>query len=279
LTAGEKTERMAWTKIFRRSLSMKKVTAFVGTARKKHTHNAVCQFLENLRSHGDVETEIVALSDYRLGTCRGCKVCFEKGEAFCPLKDDRDVLLEKMMASDGVVFASPNYSFQVSAILKTFLDRLGFVFHRPRFFGKTFTSIVAQGIYGGGKIVKYLDFVGNGLGFNTVKGSCFRAFEPMTDKEKQKIDKALEKQSARFYGRMMKPAYPAPMWIKLMAFRMGRTSMRLELDERSFDFRYFQDQSWFESDYYYPVRLGVWKRLAGGLFDSIQARISRNRKS
>ncbi len=33
-----------------------------------------------------------------------------------------------------------------------FLDRLGFVFHRPRFFGKAFTSIVAQGIYGGGKI-------------------------------------------------------------------------------------------------------------------------------
>jgi len=33
-----------------------------------------------------------------------------------PLKDDRDVLIEKMMTSDAVVFASPNYSFQVSAI-------------------------------------------------------------------------------------------------------------------------------------------------------------------
>ena len=94
------------------------------------------------------------------------------------MKDDRDVLIEKMMASDGVVFASPNYSFQVSAIMKTFLDRLGFVFHRPRFFGKTFTSIVAQGIYGGNKIVKYLDFVGNGLGFNTVKGSCYHGSRP-----------------------------------------------------------------------------------------------------
>jgi multimeric flavodoxin WrbA len=91
------------------------------------------------------------------------------------LKDDRDVLIEKVMASDGVVFASPNYSFQVSAIMKTFLDRLGFAFHRPRFFGKTFTSIVAQGIYGGNKIVDYLDFVGFGLGFNTVKGSAYDA--------------------------------------------------------------------------------------------------------
>jgi multimeric flavodoxin WrbA len=75
--------------------------------------------------------------------------------------------------------------------MKIFLDRLGFVFHRPRFFGKTFTSIVAQGIYGGDKIVRYLDFVGNGLGFNTVKGSCITALEPMVEKEQRKIDRTL----------------------------------------------------------------------------------------
>jgi multimeric flavodoxin WrbA len=92
-----------------------------------------------------------------------------QGEEFCPLKDDRDVLIRKMMTSDGVVFASPNYSYQVSATMKIFLDRLGFIFHRPHFFGKTYTSIVAQGIYGGSKIVKYLDFVGMGLGFNVAK--------------------------------------------------------------------------------------------------------------
>jgi multimeric flavodoxin WrbA len=258
---------------------MKRVTAFVGSARKKYTYDAAHQFLDNLQSLGDVEYEIVALSDHRLGTCRGCKLCFEKGEEFCPLKDDRDVLIEKMMASDGVVFASPNYSFQVSAIMKIFLDRLGFVFHRPRFFGKTFTSIVAQGIYGGNKIVKYLDFVGNGLGFNTVKGSCFTALEPMTEKEKQKIDRALAGQSKRFYERLVKPAYPVPTLFKLMAFRMGRTSIRLELDDSNRDYTYYKDKGWFESDYYYPVRLGVLKKLAGGLFDSIATRMTRKRKS
>ncbi len=256
---------------------MKRVTAFVGSARKKHTHNAVQQFMSNLQSLGDVECEIVALSDHRLETCRGCKLCFEKGEEFCPLKDDRDVLLKKLMVSDGVVFASPNYSFQLSAMMKIFLDRLGFIFHRPRFFGKTFTSIVAQGFYGGEKIVSYLDFVGNGLGFNTVKGSFFTALEPMTEKEKQKIDRALARQSRRFYKRLVKPDYPVPTLFKLMAFRMGRTSMELELDDSSFDYRYYKDKGWFESDYYYPVRLGALKKLAGGLFDSIQTRMTRKR--
>ncbi len=164
---------------------MKKVTAFVGSAHKRMTHSAVRQFLDDLQSLGDVESEIVTLSDYRLGTCRGCRLCFDSGEESCPLKDDRDVLIEKMMTSDGVIFASPNYSFHVSALIKIFLDRLGFAFHRPCFFGKTFTSIVTQGIYRGGEIVKYLDFVGSGLGFNTVKGTCFTAFDPMTEKQRE----------------------------------------------------------------------------------------------
>ena len=136
-----------------------KVTAFVGSARKKHTYQATERFLSNLRSMGNVETELVMLSEYNLGICRGDLLCLNKGEELCPLKDDRDILIEKIANSDGVVFATPNYSFQVSGLMKVFLDRFGFLFHRPRFFGKTFTSIVVQGIYGGGAIVKYFNFI------------------------------------------------------------------------------------------------------------------------
>ena len=90
---------------------MRKVTVFVGSARKKHTYNAAVQFLDTLQSLGDVETEIVRLSDYRLEMCRGCKVCFDKGEERCPLKDDRDVLIGKMMAAAGQMRAQAGQLF------------------------------------------------------------------------------------------------------------------------------------------------------------------------
>jgi len=256
---------------------MKKVTALVGTASRKHTHKAVRQFLDDLKSLGDVETEIVALSDYRIGTCRGCKLCFQEGEAACPLKDDRDVVIEKMMSSDGVVFATPNFSFHVSGMMKVFLDRLGFALHRPCFFGKTFTSVTAQGIYGGRKIERYFDLIGKGLGFNTVKGSYFTAFEPMTEKEYRKVKGIMTRQSRRFHEQLMKPAYPAPSLFRLMGFRMARTGMRLELDETSYDFRHYRDKGWFESDYFYPARLGPLKKAAGRFFDSFQARRTKRR--
>lgn len=256
---------------------MKKVTAVVGSARKGHTYDAVAQFLRNLQSLGEVEVEIVRLSDYRIEICKGCQVCFAKGEERCPLKDDRDVLIEKMMASDGVVFASPNYSFQVSALMKVFLDRLGFAFHRPRFFGKTFTSIVAQGIYGGNKLVDYLDFVGNALGFNGVKGSCLMTLDPMTEKQQRKIDKTLAAQARRYYVQLEKSGYPAPSLMDLMFFRMGRTKVRLELDDSACDYVYYKDKGWFDSDFYYPTRLSMLKQGAGKLFDVLFARMTKAR--
>ena len=244
-----------------------KVTAFVGSARRKHTYLNTERFLQHLQKLGDVEYEIVVLSDYNLKICRGCKLCLDKGEERCPLRDDRDLLLQKIHRSDGVVFASPNYSFQVSGQMKVFLDRLGFLFHRPGFFGKTCTSIVAQGVYGGNKIVKYLDFVGGALGFNVVKGCVIKTLEPMTEEARKKTGAQIEKQSKKYYKELVKQACPAPSLLKLMLYRMSRTSMKLMLDENFRDYSYFTEKGWFESDYYYPVRLGPVKKIMGRMFD------------
>jgi multimeric flavodoxin WrbA len=254
-----------------------KVTAFVGNAQKRHTYDATMQFLEKLQSLGNIEYEIVRLSDYHLETCKGCRLCIDKGEELCPLKDDRDVLIDKILSSDGVIFSTPNYSFQVSAWMKIFLDRLGFMFHRPRFFGIAFTNLVNQGIYGGQKIVKYLDFIGFGLGFNIVKGCCILTIVPVPEETKKTNDKILDKQSRRFYSRLIKSKFPTPSLIKLFLFRMARSSMKVMLDENNRDYEFYMKNGWFESDYYYPVKLNPVKRLAGKFLDRRVAYVARNK--
>jgi multimeric flavodoxin WrbA len=254
-----------------------KVTAFVGSARKKHTYDATELLLKKLQSLGDVEYEMVPLNDYNLGTCRGCILCMDKGEDLCPLKDDRDKLIEKMLNSDGVIFASPNYSFQVSGFMKIFLDRLGFLLHRPRMFGKAFTSVVAQGIYGGNSIVKYLSFIGGALGFNVVRGSCINSLEPMTEKGRAKLEKVIDRQSKKFHTELVKKEFPTPSLFELMIFRMSRTSRKIMLNEKFRDYTYCRENGWFESDYYYPVTLNPFKRIAGKLFDVLAVQIAGNR--
>ena len=262
---------------------MKSVTAFVGSPRKNGvTFRATRQLLDDLEQFGDVRSEIVLLSECDLRPCRGCKACFLRGEEFCPLHDDRDALIDKMTRSDGVVLASPVYSFQVSGLMKAFLDRLGFVFHRPRFHGRAFTSLVVEAIYGGRDVVKYLDFVGGGLGFNVVKGSrvvCRKnpssALEPIVERERRDMEEVLAGQSRRFHAQLSSPPYPVPSILQLAVFRMARTSFNLELGDDSRDHVYYRDRGWYDSDYYYPTRLGPLKRAAGAAFDRMAARRSR----
>ncbi len=264
---------------------MRSVTAFVGSARKSGvTHRATRRFLDDLEAFGDVRSELVVLSDCDLRFCRGCKACILRGEEFCPLHDDRDALIERMTRSDGIVLASPVYSLQVSGLMKAFLDRLGFALHRPRFHGKAFTSIVVEGLFGGAAVVRYLDFVGLGLGFNVVKGTCVTcrknpstAHEPMMEEERRRMEEALARHGRRFHAQLSAPAYPVPSLLRLWGFRMARTAIRIEQGEEYRDHRYYRDHGWFESDYYYPAKLGPLKRAAGAAFDRLAARMSRPR--
>lgn len=256
---------------------MKKVTVFLGSPRKQATYRALQEFEQSLNAMGAFDVEYVFLKEHSLENCLGCKLCFDKGEEHCPLKDDRDLLLNKIEHSDGVIFASPNYSYQVTALLKNFIERISFLFHRPRFFDKAFTVIVTQGIYGGAAIEKYLRQTGMNMGFHAAKGCCLTTLEPGTPRQQQAAARKLEKAAARFYKELMRPSPPAPSLLRLMMFRTGRTAIQLMLNEGWRDYRYYNEKGWFHSGYYHPVRLGPGKRLAGRLFDQLGKRMVKSR--
>jgi multimeric flavodoxin WrbA len=256
---------------------MKKVIAIIGSAQKKATYEAVQEFERNLRSYMDIDFEYIYLTDYQLEFCRGCKLCFDKGEEFCPLHDERDLLIDKMSHSDGVIFATPNYSFHVSASMKNLLDRLAFLFHRPRFFGKAFTSIVTQGIFGGNSIVKYLSSMGQNFGYNVSKGCVLKTLEPITKAAQDKNSREIKKAAKRFYKLLRMPVQPSPSVFRLMMFRMSRASMKEMLHEEYYDYRYYKEKGWFESSYYYNVSLSPIKKMMGWIFDFMGHQMSRQK--
>jgi multimeric flavodoxin WrbA len=87
--------------------------------------------------------ETVELPGGTVLPCKACDTCHKKG--FCPQKDDFESIKAKIMASDGVVLASPNYIFSVSAQLKAFMDRCCGIIHRQAFEGKYGASVVTSG--------------------------------------------------------------------------------------------------------------------------------------
>lgn len=72
-----------------------------------------------------VDVKLVRISDYRLEPCNACGVCHSTKK--CPIDDDGEKLYQEILRSDGVILGCPTYFQGVSAQMKTFIDRIGFL--------------------------------------------------------------------------------------------------------------------------------------------------------
>jgi FMN-dependent NADH-azoreductase len=104
---------------------MKNVLAFNGSPRGKNgnTEKILKPFLEGATQAG-ATAETLYLKDLNIHECLGCYTCHMKTPGICAIKDDMEIVLKKMLASDILVFATPLYVFTVSALLKTLMDRM-----------------------------------------------------------------------------------------------------------------------------------------------------------
>ena len=87
-----------------------------------------------MKTMGAVEFECPFLKDANLEMCRGCFLCVRRGKEKCPIKDEQRKIEERILEMDGVIFYSPVYGMNVSALMKKFIDRFSYNGHHPQFF-------------------------------------------------------------------------------------------------------------------------------------------------
>ncbi len=78
------------------------------------------EFFKGAKEAGN-DVEFVSLHDKTIGFCRGCLAC--QTTLRCVIRDDADIIREKMLNADVLVFATPVYYYGISGQLKTLLDR------------------------------------------------------------------------------------------------------------------------------------------------------------
>ncbi|NQU09003.1 MAG: flavodoxin family protein [Candidatus Abyssubacteria bacterium] len=110
--------------------------------------------VEGARNEG-AEAETIILPGGTVGPCKACDVCHKQGA--CPHKDDFESIKGKVYEADGILLASPNYIFNVSAQMKAFMDRCAGVIHCMSFGGRYGASVVTSGGGGEEPICEYMN--------------------------------------------------------------------------------------------------------------------------
>jgi len=99
----------------------KNVLIISASPRKGGNSDTLCdQFLKGAKEAGH-KVEKVSLREHKINYCMGCGVCNNTHK--CVQKDDMKALLDKMLAADVIVLATPVYFYTMDAQLKTFIDR------------------------------------------------------------------------------------------------------------------------------------------------------------
>ena len=235
-----------------------KLLAICGSPRKGNSYRA----LESIRELiPQIDLEIMQLNELSFELCRGCYGCVVKGEERCPIKDDRDMLIQKMMEADGLIMISPVYSHMVTALMKNFFDRFGYLAHRPQFFNKFAMSMVTCSGYGAKEALKYMDKMLSVFGFSLAP-SLELQVRPGNMPEENKI-KNMEKTKAAvnlLISRIEKGEMDKPSLSMMIPFNIFKYVSRLDKDFMKADYEYYKDKG----DYYYDTKISPLKKFIAG---------------
>ena len=100
----------------------KKILLLSASPRRGGNSELLCdQFILGAKEKG-YPVEKIFLGDKKIGYCIACDYC-KKNVGVCFQKDDMAVILEKMIAADVIVIATPVYFYTMDAQIKTLIDR------------------------------------------------------------------------------------------------------------------------------------------------------------
>ena len=133
-----------------------KIISLVGSphGEKGNTAKLLSLVLEGAKEKGATAETIILRGD-TVHPCLGCDTCHKKGG--CVQKDAFEDIRGKIQQANGLILASPNYIFSVSAQLKAFMDRCCGVIHLMEFEGKYGASVVTSGGGDEAPIAEYMN--------------------------------------------------------------------------------------------------------------------------
>ena len=251
---------------------MKRIQIISGSPRPKGNTYKMMQLIETrLHELGEYSIEWLFLKQASLKYCKGCLQCMKKGETHCPCKDDSDVIKERLLCADGIIFASPVYVHTVSALMKNFFDRFAWMCHRPRCVGKSALLVVTTELSGIDETLECMAFPVNTWGMTVAAkvGAVYRSFET-NPAYRAHIEHRFRQAADRFHHQLqtLTMDYAMP---KLAFFHLMKRKVTLHKDMLPYDYQFWKDNGWIDRRFYDDTNVPVLKNKIAETMVKIRA--------
>ncbi|WP_067839404.1 flavodoxin family protein [Amphibacillus sediminis] len=149
---------------------MKNIFVYVASRRHKrsHTYYFAEKVIESVEKLTEINYEIFTPSNVNIEYCSGCQYCFKHAHCIKSNKDDMDMIEDKLIKADFIIFASPVYVHNVSADMKNLIDRIGYWGHLLKLAGKGSAVLTTNMSNGHDTAADYLDKVLTSFGSTVV---------------------------------------------------------------------------------------------------------------
>jgi multimeric flavodoxin WrbA len=184
------------------------------------------------------DTEIIHLDNLKVFFCKACEQC-HKNILHCPLDDDVNIILKKMLEADGIILASPNYINQVTASMKALFDRSSHFIHCKRLLGKYICGVISSGSGQDKEVLDYIKYYGHTCGAQYSGGvSC--AAQSIAEKK----DEAVKVGRKLIMDIQGKRAYPEQLELIEKGKQHFRRLIEARKKEWTGEYQYWQEKGW-----------------------------------
>ena len=241
-----------------------KILALVGSPRNEEswTYKYMRIVEEKMQAIQPVEVEYIFVQRLNVPFCDGCLKCINVGESACPDYDIIAPVAAKMDAADGLILGSPIHTFNITGLMKNFVEYFMYKRNRPSFFGKK--AMVTATASGGGHtvVLDFLEQTANAWGCDVVTRVGISSTQTKKPHYIEKMNAVAEDAAQTFITEINKGELGSPKFRHLMNFRAMQNMTRNQ--KGSVNHAYWTEHGWLDKEYYTDVPINPFARLMAG---------------
>lgn len=195
-----------------------------------------------------VTFEYIFVQKLKIPFCDGCLSCVTVGEHACPEYSIIGPVAAKLDKAAGIILGSPIHTFNITGLMKNFVEFFMYKRNRPSFFGKK--AVVTATASGGGHtvVLDFLEQTANAWGCDVVSRMGISSSQMHKHRYLARVEAVAAEVARTFVDSIEEGKQGSPKFRHLMNFRAMQNMTRNQ--PNSVNFRYWEERNWLDAEYY-----------------------------